>query len=188
MPRPTVSDDCTEQDWSFFIASWGRYVEACKLDEGEEMIHLWSACGESLQKALHNQGATSSTSKTDLLDFIHQLVVKKRNNLVAVVEFQGMLQERDERVQAYLARLKGAAELCDLTVKWKCQNTKCQESSTVSFKDRFTTLQLVRGLADPSTQEKVLTAAAESDSGPHSQTGRPVGRSSRDGEVMPSLC
>ena len=52
---------------SFFLASWGRYVDTCKLEGVEVTSHLWSACGESLQKALHNQGATSSTSQEDLL-------------------------------------------------------------------------------------------------------------------------
>ena len=54
LTRPSVNDDCTESDWSFFLASWGRYVNACKLEGMEVTCHLWSTCSESLQKALHN--------------------------------------------------------------------------------------------------------------------------------------
>ena len=96
LTRPSVVDDCTESDWSFFKASWGRYVTACRLEETEVTAHLWSACSESLQKALHNQGATSSTSEAELLDGIRQLAVKKANNLVAVVAFQEMKPQRVE--------------------------------------------------------------------------------------------
>ena len=116
-------------------------------------------------KALHNQGATSSTTEEDLLETIRLLAVKKRNNLVNVIDFQRMCQERDERVQGYLARLNGAAELCDLTVSWKCPGMECKEVNQVSFKERFTMLQLVRGLQDPAIQDKVLQEAASVESG-----------------------
>ena len=40
LTRPSVMDDCTESDWSFFKASWGRYVTACRLEETEVTAHL----------------------------------------------------------------------------------------------------------------------------------------------------
>ena len=75
-----------------------------------------------------------------------------------------MTQERDERVQGYLAHLNSAAELCDLTVAWKCPGKECKEVSNVSFKERFTMLQLVRSLQDPAIQEWVLQEAASVES------------------------
>ncbi len=71
----------TESDWSFFTASWEWYAKACRLEAGEEVSHLWSACCDSLQKTLHNKGAGAETEKTKLLDQMKQLSVKKRNNL-----------------------------------------------------------------------------------------------------------
>ena len=41
LTRPSITEDCTESDWSFFLASWGRYVDACKL----EGVELRSPCG-----------------------------------------------------------------------------------------------------------------------------------------------
>ena len=76
-----------------------------------------------------------------------------------------MSQERDERVQGYLARLNCVAELCDLTVSWKCPRKEFKEVNNVSFKERFTMLQLVRGLQDSAIQEWVLQEAASVESG-----------------------
>ena len=149
----------TESDWSFFTASWERYAEACKLEPGEEVRHLWSACSDSLQKTLHNKGAGSEKDKVKLMDIIKQLAVKKRNNLVNVIAFQQMCQERDEGVHGFLARLNGQAELCDMTVS--CPEHGCD----VSFKERLTMLQLVRGLQDLSIQERVLQEAASVETG-----------------------
>ena len=53
----------------------------------------------------------------------------------------------------YLARLNGQAELCDLSVT-------CQCTKVVSFKEKFTTLQLIRGLYEKEIQKKVLAAGA----------------------------
>ena len=94
--RPLVQEDMTEMDWSFFAASWERYAQACRLEPGEEVSHLWSACSDSLQKTLHNKGAGAEKDKVKLLDTIKQLAVKKRNNLVNVIAFQQMCQERDK--------------------------------------------------------------------------------------------
>ena len=63
---------------------------------------------------------------------IKSLSVRRRNNLVNIMTLQGMGQEREEGVLAYLARLNGQAELCDLSVACPC-------GKVVSFKDKFTT-------------------------------------------------
>ena len=83
-----------ESNWSFFVTSWESNVEACKLDNTEEVSHLWSACSGSLQKALHNKGTLGEPDKEKLLEMICLLAVKKRNNLVNVIQFQKIFQER----------------------------------------------------------------------------------------------
>ena len=32
---PTAEENCTESDWSFFVAEWGRYVAAVGLKDEE---------------------------------------------------------------------------------------------------------------------------------------------------------
>ena len=74
---------------------------------------------------------------------------------------QGLGQEKDEGVHAFLARLNGQAELCDLRVS--CPRAGCQEE--VSFGEKFKMLHLVRGLYDKEIQERVLAAGAALDEG-----------------------
>ena len=62
------------------------------------------------------------------------------NNLVNVITFQQMCQDRDKGVHAFLARLNSQAELCDMMVP--CPEHRC----AVSFMERLTMLKLVHGL------------------------------------------
>merc|ERR1712082_405905 len=74
---------------------------------------------------------------------------------------QGMSQDREEGVHAFLARLNGQADLCDLAVT--CPQPQCCKE--VSFKEKFKMLQLVWGLYSKDIQEKFLAAGAALDEG-----------------------
>ena len=155
MSRPTIEESISESDWSFFMAEWQRYVEATELKEDDEAAvrHLWQACSDSLRRALHNDGARSIKDVNVLLNRVKSLCVQRRNNLVNILTLQKMGQERDEGVLAFVARLNGQVNLCDLNVVCSCQKV-------VSFADRFKTLQLIHGIYDKEIQEKVLAAGA----------------------------
>ena len=72
--------------------------------QGEEAVRqLWTTCSNSLQRALHNGGATSLTDPKALMEIIEQLAVKQRNNLVNIVELQNMEQFRDEKILVFSA-------------------------------------------------------------------------------------
>merc|ERR1712082_488581 len=148
-----------ESDWSFFSAQWGRYKTSTKLTGESEAQHLWAACSSTLQRSLHNAGAGSITDPVALMAQVKELAVKKRNNLVNIIELQGMGQQHSEKVSTFIARLNGKAELCDYLVE--CPS--CH--SDVSYKEKTIMYQLVRGLADRDMQEKVLQAAAQVEGG-----------------------
>ena len=93
------------------------------------------------------------------MEEIKKLAVKKRNNLVNIIELQGMGQQRDEKISAFLARLNGKADLCDYLVE--CP--KCHDD--VSYKEKTVMYQLVRGIQDCEMQERVLQAAAQVERG-----------------------
>lgn len=156
IPRPDVEEGITESDLSFFLARWRMYEEATRIEGKSAIQQLWAACSLSLQKTLHNQGVVDVVDPKVLLERIRNLAVHKPNNLVNVIRFQQMCQDRDEGVHAFLARLNGQAELCDMTVK--CPSETC--SRGMSFKERLTMLQLVRVLHDAEIQGKVLQEGA----------------------------
>ena len=159
IPRPTVDEGITEGDWSFFVAQWARYKASTGLSGEAEAQHMWAACSEVLQRSLHNAGAGSLVVAEELMEHIKKLAVKKRNNLVNVIELQGMGQQRDEKISAFIARLNGKAELCDMVVE--CPTCKVD----VTYKEQAIMYQLIRGMQDRDQQERVLQAAAQVDGG-----------------------
>ena len=164
IPRPEVDEGVTESDWSFFTAQWDRYKETTQLSGTTEAQHLWAACSTILQRSLHNAGAGKVTDPVELMTKVKELAVKKRNNLVNIIELQGMGQQHGEKMSTFIARLNGKAELCDYLV----QCPGC--SKDVSYKEKTVMYQLVRGIADKDMQERVLQAAAQVEGGELSLT------------------
>ena len=75
-----------------------------------------------------------------------------QNNLVHVVKLLALNQDRDEPVRSFLARLKGCASTCKLTVK--CTSVGCDED--VSYSENVILHALVKGLSDSEIQQEVL--------------------------------
>lgn len=134
------------------------------MNQAQEVQHLWAACDEPLQRALHNANAGKIENPKDLKDMIKQIFVKRRNNLVNIVELQRMGQQPHETVTSFSTRLNGQADVCDLLVECpSCHND-------VSFKDKVLMYQLLRGLADVIAQEPILESAVQVEGGELSLT------------------
>lgn len=84
------------------------------------------------------QGAGRLTVAAELQEKIKALAVKKRINLVNIIELQGMGQARDEKISAFITRLNGKAELCDYNVE--CPSCK----TDISYKEQTIMYQLVK--------------------------------------------
>ena len=164
LPRPSIQLESMESDWSFFVSQWKRYVDGTNMTTKAQIQHAWAACEEPLQRAMHNAGANTIADPADLLQLIKSLAVKRRNNLINIIELQRMGQQRGETIKTYSARLNGQADLCDLFVT--CNS--CNED--VSFKEKTTMYQLIRGLADIQDQERIMEAAAQVEGGELSLT------------------
>ena len=63
----------------------------------------------------------------------------------------------DHQVRLCSERLKGQASICNFSIK--CNSTTC--GKLTSYSDQMVSHQLVRGLADPSIQEQILSHAAD---------------------------
>ena len=161
LPRPKIDEGSTESDWSFFKQQWVRYTKGTNITGEQAILQLWAACSPVLQRSLHNSGAAKILESDKLLDIIQTIAVKRRNNLVNVVEFTGIGQHRDEKINAFAARLNGKADLCDLTVD--CHRPGC--NTAVSFKDKLMMYQLLRGLSDTDIQARIFQNAAQVEGG-----------------------
>ena len=157
IPRPSIQENSSESDFSFFTAQWVRYVKGSNMTEDQQLQQLWAACAQSLQRQLHNGGSGKLTTTTQLMASIKRLAVNRRNNLVNVVEFQRMGQNKEETIMAYSTRLNGQADICDMFLP--CPGC----SQDVSYKEHMLTYQFIRGLNDTTVQEKIMEAAAQAE-------------------------
>ena len=73
------------------------------------------------------------------------MAFRQQNVLITVVEFLGMGQDTDKPSKYFAARLKGQALVCDFTK---------------NYLQKMVMDQLMRGLVDPTIQEKVLAHTA----------------------------
>ena len=152
--RPELKKGISEDKYLHYHRQWVRYKRATGL-VGEEAIRdqLLSSCSEELAEDMENLYGEQLDTKTEseLLSRMHQLAVVAQNHLVNVVRLRSMVQDNDESIRSYLSRLKGAANVCNLTV-----SCTCQTSSTVSYADQEILHCLVKGLADEDIRRQVL--------------------------------
>ena len=87
------------------------------------------------------------------------LAVKRKNNLVHVVEMQRMGQSNNETITQFATRLRGQAKVCDLTVE--CP--QCQRD--VSYGEQAIMYQFIHGLNNFKAQERILEASAQVEGG-----------------------
>ena len=113
-----------------------------------------AACDEDLARDLHrSMGSKLDTAtEAELLLEIEHLCVIPQNNLVNVVKLLALTQDRDEPIRSFLARLKGCASICKLTVT--CTSVGCDED--VSYSEKVILHALVKGLFDSEIQQDVL--------------------------------
>ena len=154
--RPVISEGATDSDWQYFSDQWKRYKRSTKLTSVSAVDQLWDCCSEDLARAVYDSGVGSHADEETLLAAVKKLAVKSHNDLVNVVTFLSMGQDRAEHANSFAARLKGQAAVCNFVVK--CSINTCQNDT--SYADKMVSHQLVRGLADVEIQEQVLGHAA----------------------------
>ena len=128
-------------------------------DTAEIRDQLVAACDEDLARDLHRSMGTKldTATEAELLLEIENFCVIPQNNLVNVVKLLALTQDRDELVRSFLARLKGCASICKLTVQ--CTSVDCAED--VSYSENVILPVLVKGLSDSDIQQEVLADGEE---------------------------
>ena len=79
---------------------------------------LTSCCSEEIYRDLFRTlGSSPHTLTEDVgIKEMKRLAVPHNSNLVNIVAMRSVTQERDERVRSCLARIRGLASVCQLTV------------------------------------------------------------------------
>ena len=148
-PRPEITDPASESDWSYFLASWESYKRSTNLRGQVACDQLWHCPVEALKKKVFDSGIRPTDSEDIILSGIKRLCVKAHNNMVNIMQFQNIYQDKDDTISQFAAKLNGAASTCDFTVLCECKKV-------VKYDQNMQAYQFIRGLHDSEIQEKLL--------------------------------
>ena len=107
--------------------------------------------GKNLFRA---HGSLKDNDEEFVLEAIRKQAVHEENVVVARVAHMQMMQDRDEPVQSFVARLKGQANICKYTLKHKCP---CNKESDANYSNEMVKNVLACGLADPEIRLSLLS-------------------------------
>ena len=150
--RPTITGGGSSEDWQYFVTRWEEYASATKLADKDKVLQLLECCDEQLRRDLTRAagGTLSAKPMSEVMEAIHKLAVREENTMVARFTLHQMVQEVDEPVRNFGARIKGQANICKY-------NTKCSNCDhSMEYTDEILRDILVRGLADTEIQLSLL--------------------------------
>ena len=158
--RPTIKMGSSEDDFILFKCLFESYKRSCQLTDIVDIRDQLLACCETdLRRDLHRYLGTGVDTKSEgeLLAEIKKIAVITRSNLVNVVSLMSAAQEHGESCRSYLARIRGLANVCKLSVT--CTAADCSEQ--VSYTDTFVKYALIKGLVDNEVREELLSQSPE---------------------------
>ena len=157
--RPKVKAGGSSEDWEYFSSRWSEYNQATRLTGTDCVVQLLECCDETLRRDLTrlSGGCLSTQSEEDVLKAMRSLAVREENLMVARVQLHNMVQDHDESVRTFAARLRGQAAVCKFSIP--CTRDKCEQ--VVSYQDEVIRDTLARGLADRDIQLDLLGAQGQ---------------------------
>ena len=126
-----------------------------KIADKDKVLQLLECCGEQLRRDLTRAAGGTLSTKPDneVMEAIHKLAVREENTMVVRFALHQMVQEGDEPVRNFGARIKGQADVC----KYNTECSNCDHS--IDYTDEILRDVLVRGLADTERSVDKLTQA-----------------------------
>lgn len=157
--RPRVRAAGSSEDWEYFTSRWTEYKQATRLTDADCVVQLLECCDEALRRDLtrFSGGSLSTKTEADVLTAMRSLAVREENLMVARLQLHNMVQDHDEPVRTFAARLRGQAAVCKFSVS--CPRDGCEK--TVSYQDEVIRDTLARGLADRDIQLDLLGAQGQ---------------------------
>ena len=106
-------------EFSFWKEKWDTYKRSSGItDLGDIRDQLTSCCSDEIYRDLFRTLGSSLHTLTEdaMIKEMRRLAVPHHSNLVNIVAMRSVTQERDERVRSCVARIRGLASVCQLTV------------------------------------------------------------------------
>ena len=113
LPRPTFSLNMTESKWNFTVLSWESYIgQSPHAPEATKLMQLRAACDEGLRQRIYDTGNFATLNTCALfLAKMKELAVVTIHKSVHLMNLWRMMQEPDEGIRAFVARVTATADM-----------------------------------------------------------------------------
>ena len=153
LPRPTFTLNMTESKWNFTVLSWNNYIgQSPTAPEATKLMQLQAACDEELKQRVYDNGNFDTLNTTALfLAKMKELAVITVHKSVHLMNLWRMIQEPEESIRAFVARVTSTADMCGMSIH-------CQTCDTdLSYRDNVVQQVIIHGMRDNDVRVRVLS-------------------------------
>ena len=155
LPRPSFQLEVTQAEWAFKLSKWQAYnIAHSPVSEVTKVQQLRAACDDDLLRRIYDGGDLAGLNTEALLIAqIKKLAVRVVHKTLHRQNLWAMTQSPEESIRAFVSRLVGTAELCDLLIT--CSKAGCNQKT--SYRDEVVLQALLRGMHDKDIRTRVLS-------------------------------
>ena len=154
LPRTSFQLEMTQAEWAFKLSKWQAYIAQSLVSEVTKVQPLRPACDDDLLRRIYDGGDLAGLNTEALLIAqIKKLAVRVVHKTLHRQNLWAMTQSPEESIRAFVSRLVGTAELCDLLIT--CSKAGCNQKT--SYRDEVVLQALLRGMHDKDIRTRVLS-------------------------------
>ena len=143
LPRPVFSLNMSEGARQFKVIEWNSYIGQTSTNPGNQLLQLRAACDEELRQRVYDTGDYDRLNTVDmLLARMKELAVVKVHESVHLMHLYQMVQDSDEAIRAFVARVTGTADVCGMTLI--CPREGCD--TKVSYREEVVKQVVIHGM------------------------------------------
>ena len=151
LPRPTFTLNMTESQWTFTKLQWDHYIGQSPVSEATKLTQLQAACNDDLRQRVFDTGLYHNLTTPDMfIQQMEKLAVNKVHKSVHLRNLWRMIQQPDENIRAFVARLTSTADMCKMSVTCEC-------AKEVSYRDNVIMQLIIHGMKDNDIRIRVMS-------------------------------
>ena len=144
----------TESQWNYTRTLWDSYIKQTVVSEATKVMQLQAACDNALRQRVFDTGTHASlTTEEAFLNKMKELSVIIVHRSIHLRNLWKTVQQSDERVRAFMARVMSTADMCNMVIE--CSNQTCDQK--VSYRDHVVMQVIIHGLRDNDIRVRVLS-------------------------------
>ena len=149
LPRPTFSLNMSEAAWDFTVLQWDKYIQQVPTSPATKLNQLGAACDAPLHQCVFDSGDDKSLTTAELLlAKMKELAVTRVHQSVHLKNLHQMVQQPEETIRVFMARVTGTADMCGMVVTKVCSADGCTTENKFSYRDEVVKQVIIHGMTE----------------------------------------